>query len=270
MKFLFLLGLLIAPLLHAKDNLWTRPVLVGASLSACFHHSEFSNLFKAPKSEALSLDRYLGRAIVAPHGEIKNFGTKLVFLSGDPTLKKNVERAIEKKPTVVFAIDYLFWYVYGDPKKRGKGMDELSDEEFLARGLSHLEAFKCPVILGDIPDGEKSVGLILSEKEYPGADAIQKANLQIDEWLKRQPQVVRLPLAAFLSQAVENQEITIAGEVTPAGKSQGRFLQQDLLHPTQDGAAAIILKSLEELRKMNPFPNEEINWKLGELLPPKK
>jgi hypothetical protein len=134
--------------------------------------------------------------------------------------------------------------------------------------LSHLASFDCPVVIGDIPDGVKSVGRILAEDEYPGREAIDLANGRIAEWLKKNPKVIQISLADFPAKATADEEVTIAGETTGAGVSRARFLQWDLLHPSEQGAATLVLSSLEALQKKTGFDKKEVEWSKAKLLPP--
>jgi len=249
MKLLLLTVILIFPSLGDELILWKRPVVIGASLSDGFHVQEMGVPFFSPISKSLGLHHHLKSELRVDHGAILNLGSKWTFLAAEVNGRYQVKKALEAKPSVVFAIDYLFWYLSANPAFRGEGFQDLTRLEFFERGLAHLATLKCPVVVGNLPDTKSSVGRGLSKEQYPGAEIIAKANLRLTEWLKEHPQMVLLDLAKFHRLASSNQEVIVSGQVTPAGKSRKLYLQWDELHPTPEGATAIVKEALDALAK---------------------
>lgn len=248
MKLLLLLTvILISPSLGDEQALWKRPVVIGASLSDGFHVQEMGVPFFSPISKSLGLHHHLKSELGVDHGPILNLGSKWTFLAAEVNGRYQVKKAREAKPTVVFAIDYLFWYLSANPAFRGEGLQGLTRLEFFEKGLAHLATLKCPVVVGNLPDTKSSVGRGLSKEQYPGVEIVAKANLRLAEWLKENPQMILLDLAKFHRLASSNQEVTVSGQVIPAGKSRKFYLQWDELHPTPEGAAAIAKEALDAL-----------------------
>ena len=234
--------------LRAELDLLKRPVIIGASLSDGFYLPELGLPFRSPVSKQLGMDRYLEQTRGGGGERILNLGTNWMFVAPEVNGIYQVKKAREAQPTVVFAVDFLFWYLYGNPRSRSEEDRALDKLEFFEKGLAHLGTFDCPVIVGNIPDARKSVGLVLSKAQYPGKEVIEAANKRLGEWLKEHPKVVKVDLAGFHSKASNNEEISVAGKVIPAGQTRRAFLQTDLLHPTVAGVSAIVEASVEAVK----------------------
>jgi len=222
MKILLFFLFLISPL-FAENSLWTRPVIIGASLSDGFHHSEIGHIFKKPKSDRLSLEKYFEKAILAPHGKITNFGSSALFLAVDASAKNQINR--------------------------------------------DLDQFRCPIALGDIPDCRQLLGGILDKKQYERTDSIKKVNSRIKEWAAQKPNVTLIPIASFFETVSQNKKITLLGKTIKAGKTYKTLLQQDGLHPTERGSAAITLLLLETLHASKHLSKADVLWDMEEIIP---
>ena len=251
MRFLKLAFLLTFLPLQADEALYQRPVIVGASLSDGFYLPELGLPFSV-KSKQLGMHHYLQEARKTGGDRILNLGSNWMFVAPVPKGNYQIKKAREGKPTVVFAVDFLFWYLYGNQRSRSEEDRGLTRLEFFEKGLAKLASFECPVVVGNIPDAEKSVGVILTPAQYPGREVIAVANRRLDLWLKTHPQITKVDLARFHRLAANNEEMKIGDIVAPAGSTREAFLQWDLLHPTPEGIAALVkvaVTALEERRK---------------------
>lgn len=231
----------------ADEIRWERPVIIGASLSDGFYLPEMGLPFVSPKSKSLGLHHHLEAALKVKHGPVLNVGSNWFFLAAEPKGIFQTNRAHQAQPTVVFAIDFLFWYLSTKPEGRGRGFRDLSRLDFFEKGLAHLATFDCPVVVGNIPDAGKSVGRVLTPSQYPGQELVNKANARLEEWLKDHPNVVLMDLHQFHGKASRNQEMKVAGREIPAEQSRDLFLQWDLIHPTGTGAKAVMAMALKAL-----------------------
>ena len=250
MKFLSLAFLLMLLPLQGEEDLYQRPVIVGASLSDGFYLAELGLPF-SEKSKALGMHHFLQKNRVSDGDRILNFGSNWMFLAPGPKGDYQIKKAREAKPTVVFAVDFLFWYLYGNERARNedRGLTRL---EFFEKGLAKLATFDCPVVVGNIPDAGKSVGVILAPGQYPGVEGVTAANLRLDRWLTEHPKMVKIDLAGFHRLASNDEEVQVGEIAVPAGETRESFLQWDLLHPTPEGIDAIVkvaVTALEESRK---------------------
>src|SRR6185369_6728092 len=108
------LGLIIAVCqltASAADSVWSRVVVIGASASGGFVLSE---PFGGATTTKCKLNYYLDAALAAPHAPVKNLGTAMFFLNPDALGPQQVEAATNARPTLVVAVDFLFWFCYGD------------------------------------------------------------------------------------------------------------------------------------------------------------
>ncbi|YCM43808.1 hypothetical protein V2O64_21095 [Verrucomicrobiaceae bacterium 227] len=252
MRFLKLVFLLTLLPLRAEDGLYQRPVIIGASLSDGFYLPELGIPFVSPESKALGMHHYLERERPTKGERIVNWGSNWMFVAPGPKGAFQVKKAREAKPSVVFAVDYLFWYLYGNARSRSEADRGLTRLEFFDKGLAELATLECPVVVGNIPDAGEAVGVILAPAQYPGVAEIQAANLRLEEWLKEHPKMVLVDLAGFHRLATNNEEVKVGDEVVPAGRSRAALIQRDLLHPTRQGIDAIVkvaVAALAESRK---------------------
>ncbi len=161
------------------------------------------------------------------------------FLDPIDTGKDSVQQALTFKPDCVVALDFLFWYCYGEDAVDGT---RLKDEgERLAKfeaGLAQLEQFTVPVIVGTIPNMERAIGLMLSKEQVPQAATLAKVNERLIAWAKERPRVVVFPLAQMQQQLLNNGSLDIAGEHL-VSSPDAPLLQKDQLHPSPRGLAGI-------------------------------
>src|SRR5450756_1706416 len=125
----------------AGESPWPRVVVIGASASGGFVLSE---PFGGTNTTNCKLHYYLDAAIATPHAPVKNFGSAMFFLSPDAMAVQEVEAATNMHPTLVVAVDFLFWFCYGDQDS------DAARARHFEYGLKLLEQIPCPVIVGDI------------------------------------------------------------------------------------------------------------------------
>ena len=115
-----------------------RIVVAGASVSGGFGlHRDVGG--------PLTFGQVLDAAITAPHGVVANRADLLFSRAPDGVGRLMMDSVIAARPTLVVAIDFLFWFGYGD----------LPEEKRLARlerGFALLEELECPVVVTDLPD----------------------------------------------------------------------------------------------------------------------
>jgi hypothetical protein len=234
------------------DTAWSRVVVIGASASGGFVLSE---PFGGTNTTNCKLHYYLDAAINAPHAPVKNFGTAMFFLSPDGLAAQEVQSATNARPTLVVAVDFLFWFCYGE---------EASDAEraqHLEYGLNQLDQIRCPLIIGDIPDASSATNSgIIGSEQVPTEPARRAANQRIRQWAAAHPRVTVVSLAEFMRAVKSNQAIKLHDLTLPAGSTR-KLLQADGLHPTPRGAAVLALGIWDAYLKAHPkISPQEINW----------
>ena len=236
----------------ADRSPWNRIVIIGASASAGFVLAE---PFGGTNTTNCKLRFYLDAAIAVPHPPLRDFSTALMFLNPDAISQQQMDAVAATKPTLVIAVDFLFWHCYGD------GLTDAGRLRRFDDGLKLLDKIPCPLVVGDIPDVSSATNTgIISADQVADAAVRAAANARLKAWAASRPQVAIVPLAKFMRDVSGNKTVTIHGLVFPAGKTRA-FMQDDQLHPTPRGAALLALGILDALVARDPeFPARDIRW----------
>lgn len=234
-----------------------RVVVIGASLSAGFG---------AERSFVDVLAASLRAANQPPLG----LGDELFFTAPLATGTRQVGAARDAEPTLVVALDFLFWFGYGTTDAQG-GAIELEAErlELLERGLDLLEVFECPLVVGDFPDMSAAVGKMLSSEQMPAQTTLPLLSRRVREWAAEREHTLVLPIAEIAAQiaagssASTGQAIQIGRHTFPPG---ARLLQTDELHPTLDGLAAVAQLVCDQLIAAQLVRAEDFELELAAVL----
>ena len=250
-----LLILCISTTLNAKEvavasstDLWERPVIIGASVSDGYHHQE---RLGGPKSDALAMDHFIKKHF-KNNIEITNLSHRFCFFSPLIISHKQLFDAQKIAPSVVIAVDQLFWHIYGIfPSEE----DRL---KAFQNALDKLTTIECPLVIGNIPDASKAVRKMLSPRQVPSLETIDKANATLITWVNNRvlnkKQTVIVDLATFMKLSVADKEIKLNNITYPAGTTKA-FLQSDMLHPTAIGVTAIshaVMDATKALKIVTP------------------
>ncbi|HEV2694452.1 MAG TPA: SGNH/GDSL hydrolase family protein [Verrucomicrobiae bacterium] len=242
----------------AAESPWSRVVVIGASASGGFVLSE---PFGGPETQKCKLHNYLDAAIIPAHSPVKNFGTALFFLSPDAMAAQEVNSATNAKPTLVVAVDFMFWFCYGEQDS------DAARAQHFEFGLKLLEQLPCPIIVGDIPDASSATNSgIIGSEQVPSESARRAANARLKKWAAAHPRVTIVPLAEFMRAVKADEAIKLHGIMLPAGTTRS-LLQDDGLHPTSRGAAILSLGIWDAYFKAHPkISSKDINWDPNQVL----
>jgi hypothetical protein len=167
-----------------------------------------------------------------------------------------------QEPTLVVAIDFLFWFGYGFT------MNEDTRLKQLETGLSLLDPFDCPVLVGDFPNllvaAREGVGIhgapMISEWQVPKPETLALLNERLLEWAGAKPNVHVVPMTSFLEQIRSGAALEIQGCCWPEDSLE-LLIDKDLLHTTFEGTIALTLLALETLVKGEEGINKEhFHW----------
>jgi hypothetical protein len=224
----------------ATSAILERPVVIGASLSAGFglYHEV---------GEVVTLADVVDAALAAPHGPVQGFGNGFFFQAPLERGHEQIERARSQDPTLVVALDFLFWFGYGMP------LTEPERLALLERGLELLGAVECPLLVGDFPDMRAALESdfeILGQRmiypaQVPAPATLALLNARLRAWAAERANVVVAPLAEFAALTNAGAELEFRGRTLAGGRAA--FLQRDLLHPNLAGACATALLALDAL-----------------------
>jgi hypothetical protein len=207
-------------------------VVLGASLAAGF-------------GTRLDLARAFEACLVAPHEPVLGLGQPLFFTAPLRFGTDAVEQARDAEPTLVVAIDFLFWFGYGAFDGDGRALERESQRlELLERGLALLEELECPLVLGDFPDMSAAVGRMLTSGQVPQRATLAQLSARVRAWAAERGDAVVLPLAELVRRLGAEEPVRIGRHAFEPGT---RLLQEDRLHPTTVGLLAIAQLVCDEL-----------------------
>lgn len=221
------------------------PVIVGASISDGF------GLRRETKAR-VNLADYIGTAIAAPHGEPRSFAS--AFLFQDPLARgeKQIESALAQSPTLLVALDFPFWFAYGNVPS------EDDRPRLLELGLALLARYDGPTLLCDLPDmspalqGEKVLGMrMIVESQVPTPATLKLLNERLAAWAAERPNVTLVPMSRLLDDLRADRPVLVRG-VTYRKADLARLLQPDLLHSTSEGSALLAAFALDALAARRP------------------
>ncbi len=223
--------------LVAGEAVSTSPVLkriavVGASVSGGFG-------LEAEVGGRVVLADALDAAVSGEHAPVVSAAERLFFIDPSMLAEKSVSRVLKARPTLVVAVDFLFWFGYGTVAREADRLTRLEE------GLAYLERFSCPCVVGDIPDMSAAIGTMLAARQVPKKETLRRLNDRIRQWAKKRKDAATLSLSAFM-------ETLRAGKTVRLGAYAGTrevLLQQDQLHTTLEGTAYLAAVALDTVRR---------------------
>jgi len=268
MRFLVALTLLLAPLqaqspapdpAAAAPATLARVVVIGASVSGGY------GLVTELKA-SVRLGEVLACALPEGMGEITDLGDSYLFQDPREKGEKAVLEALEHDPTLVVAVDFLFWFGYRSWRPAATPERDLED------GLALLDRFHVPLVVGDFPDmtpalaGKGPLGFpMLTPEMIPDEATRARLNVRVAEWAAARGDVVVVSMADMVGKMLAGEEIAVRGNVWPAG-SMELLLQADLLHPSSEGVIALVVTILDRLVAARPeLAHLSVEWNAKEL-----
>lgn len=211
-----------------------RVVVIGASASDGF-------LLGVNLADALE------QVMRVSHQPVAKLADSRFFSNPTGQAQRQVEAALALEPTLVIALDYLFWLGYGrvaEPEDRITGLN---------RGLAQLERFDCPVVIGSFPDMSESIGKMLSARQVPPQAELEQLNARLTEWLAEREGAYIYPLGEDLESLRKKEPLAVGGIRWPASVDEDLLLR-DRLHPNTAGLAGVTCRLAELLVKQELAP----------------
>lgn len=236
-------------------------VVIGASVSAgfgCVHACDATppdapaGVERQTRMCAIRFADVLAAASADPRQKPASFSSVRMFGSPEEYAERFIAGAVKKKPTLVFAVDFMFWHAYGWTTK-----EETRDAKF-ERGLKRLEQLgtDAAIVVGDLPDMRGSV--MLAEEMVPKPETLARLNARLREWARSRPNVAVVPLSDFVRSALAAKPVEMAGRHWTADEAAA-WIQGDGLHATPAGLAALALACMDALRQCKLVP-EGTTW----------
>lgn len=169
------------------------------------------------------------------------FADMMFFARPDTQAEKQLAAAKAKSPSMVFAIDYLFWHAYGAP------MSDSSRRAAFDKGLARLDQLSCPIVVADLPDMSHAVGMMLMAPQVPSVAIQEELNKKLEAWAAERPRVLLVKLREVVRSAMKNEPVTLGG-VKLTGEQARGLLTPSGLHTTADGSILLALECLQRLR----------------------
>lgn len=235
------------------QNSTTKPpnvVVVGASVSAGFSDPT-SKREDGLSNRTYTLDVALKKAWPRGVARIKNYANMAMFARPLAAGRRQIDLAKKRKPDLLIAVDFPFWFGYGFSARGEKGELEKARLELQKKGLAMLEEFQCAIVAGDYPDMRGASTKMLPRYMIPNEATIKALNENLRAWASKRKNVQVFPLANFVKEAVDKEK------TYPYGKDKVVFpknylLQSDRLHPTRLGALVLVLHLTEALPAILP------------------
>ena len=202
-----------------------------------------------PPKGRMALNHHIDLADVLPvvlgsdAGTVTSHTNTMFFASPMKVGSQEVHAALATDPTIVIAVDFLFWYGYGERDASGNRHaeeDVMSRMALLEQGIAAIERFEVPVLVGDLPDVSAAATVepisLLKPTQVPSSRALQAMNLRIHAWAANDPNITLVPLAETVDRMVRNVPLRLNSFDWHGDK---RLLQFDRLHPTPWGLVAL-------------------------------
>ncbi len=219
-----------------------RVAILGASLSAGW---DLERTYRA----RIDFADVARAGLLAPGATAKSFADSWLFSAPERIAPPLVEAARAWRPTLVVALDFPFWFGYGEP------LTEDGRLELLERGLALLEPIEAPLLVGDFPDMRAATRAIshlgfpmLRTVQVPEPATLARLNARLAEWVAARPNRVLVSLDAFHRALADGGEVVVRANRW-AGEDLARLLLEDQLHPSVEGQIALLLCAFDALER---------------------
>ena len=225
---------------HANPNQRiSRIAIIGASASAGYGVYFTRKDEPGSSPSGMSLAKLL-RIASGDEVVVIDLGTAAFFSNPTGIGTRLVNRAIQSKPDLTLAIDYLFWFTFGSVGVDSTRIRTVEDRlALLEVGLAQLDRIKGPILVGDIPDMSSAVGRMLRQSQIPTPEGQNLANQRIRAWVAARPNARFFPLRELIERLRKGEAFEIAGQTWTA-KDAATLILSDRLHPSLDGLIALV------------------------------
>lgn len=260
----FLLTLVAACLGACAPPTLSRPAILGASASAGFGCE--TTVPPDGRAVLVDMEAVYNASVPGWHRDPVFLADASFYSRARQAAQEQMDAAVAAAPSVVIALDFLFWSVYHARSSELSGDAVLRDRlDALEQSLAQLDRFHGPILVGDIPDMTPAVGRMLSDRMVPPADQLATFNRRIREWAAARPAdapAVVVPVDSLARQ------IRAGGSVATSydALSASDLMQGDHLHPTPLGLAAMLREGLHALAQRNLITPTDFRTDLRQVL----
>ena len=188
----------------------------------------------------------------------------MFFLDPERHAEAYVAQITRHDPSLVIAVDFLFWFSFGWHFGGEEGR-----LESLERGLGHLSSLSCPLVIGDIPDvsdaAVNGVGIhgapMIHPGQVPKAETRELLNRRIREWAAERDHVHVVPLAEFFDRLSRGEAFAVR-DIEVEADTFDRFMDSDRLHPNFAGLTLLTALIADTLVTAELAPADAFHWDL--------
>ena len=215
-----------------------RVAVIGASASAGF------GLGKEAEGD-VGLADVLTTAAPDLFGEMLDLTDEFFFQNPDGNLEEALADLRAFDPDVIVGVDVQFWFGYG-AKSMHLRVTHL--EQCLAALEEAAEELDARVLVGDFPDVRDASFFFMPPRYEPDDATLAELNATVRAWCDARERFDLVPMGAFLDRLKAGEPIELRGRSFDTS-GRGVWLQQDRLHPTLFGTAALGLLALDVLER---------------------
>ena len=221
--------------------LFSRVVVLGASTSAGYG-------LKQELRADVQLADILDCALLGEHQPVLSLADVTLFQDPTQLAEASVVQALEARPSLVVAVDFLFWFGYSASWVRDKDRSA-----HLEQGLAILDRLKCTILVGDLPDMSPALagegpfgGPLIEQHMIPTKQELARLNARIRAWAAERERVWIVPMAQLMDDLMGDTGLEVHGNHWEP-ESLKLLLQRDLLHPRVEGSIGLVLLALDQL-----------------------
>lgn len=228
-------------------------VVLGASVSAGAEVALPGYPVKLMPTDATLADVLWAITDCKPEGD---YASVFFFASAERNADSQIAKARDAKPKVVFAIDFLFWHLYGAKNGMADPLTDQERKELFERGLKRLETLDCPIVLADVPDMSHAISpFALQRPQVPSKAALDAANARLAEWAKGRKNIIIVSLKEVVAKAMAVEKVQLGGRIYE-GSDARDLLAPSGLHATLTGLVAVGIECLDRMQAAGALPKD--------------
>ena len=183
------------------------------------------------------------------HDEPLSLGDQFFAIDVSAATREQVATALDWKPTIVFALDFLVWPAFlprsellTAAQKEAAALASVND------ALAQLDAFTCPVVVGDVPDLRTTIATTLDRAFELTPSARTAVNARIHAWCAERANRVVAPFAQFSTFAAAGAPFELCGRQVD-GEMASNMLNDYWRSMTVTGLTVLLSTTLGELEQ---------------------
>lgn len=221
--------------------------VLGASVSAGYVDLRIPDT--GIPNDTVPLFRVLRHVWPAETATVTNRADIAMFANPERFGGGQVIKTQRNQPDLVVAVDFMFWFGYGNASRGETGRAERLALQ--SKAFEILDDLRCPIILGDYPDMDGASARMLSPRMIPDESTLAELNARLRAWADERPTVHLFPLARWVRRMKE-EGVTLPLQAGPVQSPPLYLLQGDKLHATRLGVTLLAYEVQEMAKELMP------------------